>query len=296
MSAANAFIATTSARGLAAIARKMNYRHGYHAGNFADVLKHLVLILCLDYLQKKAAPLCVIDAHGGAGLYCLDSDEATKTGEWERGIGRLAGSTAAPADLRLYLDRVAGDLRSRLYPGSPLLTSRLLRPQDRLITSELHGPSFEALVPVLAHYNNARALQMDAYECIRAHVPPKERRGLVLVDPPFERKDEFEILVRQTREWKKRWATGVYLVWYPIKAHLPVEALREAARETNLPRTWRCEILMFPENQVETLNGCGLLVFNAPYGVPERAAALLGYLKAAMHLHSTGSDWIVPPA
>ncbi|MBI4725504.1 MAG: 23S rRNA (adenine(2030)-N(6))-methyltransferase RlmJ [Rhodomicrobium sp.] len=273
----------------------MNYRHAYHAGNFADVLKHIVLVLCLDYLQRKAGPLCIVDAHGGAGLYDLDSEEAVKTGEAERGIGALAGRTDAPPDLRLYLDPVKRGLEARQYPGSPLLISRSLRPQDRLITSELHTPSFESLEAVLKPYKNARAMNMDAYECIRAHIPPKERRGLVLIDPPFERKDEFEILARQMKEWKKRWETGVYLLWYPIKAHLPVDALKEAARALALPRTWCAEILIQPRNQAETLNGCGLIVFNAPYTVPERAGALLPYLKEAMNLHETASAWVVPP-
>jgi 23S rRNA (adenine2030-N6)-methyltransferase len=132
-------------------------------------------------------------------------------------------------------------------------------------------------------------MQMDAYICARAHIPPKERRGLVLVDPPFEKKDEFEQLARQMMEWKKRWPTGVYLIWYPIKAHLPVSSLKEAARDLSLPRTWFAEALVFPRNQAETLNGCGLMVFNAPYTVPERVEALLPYLKDAMSLHETAS-------
>jgi 23S rRNA (adenine2030-N6)-methyltransferase len=272
----------------------MNYRHAYHAGNFADVLKHIVLILCLDYLQKKDGPLCIIDAHGGAGLYDLGSEEAAKTGEWERGIGRLIERDGVAGDLKLYFDLTGGDLSQRRYPGSPLLISRLLRPQDRLITAELHGETFETLRSVLSPYNNARTMQMDAYECIRAHVPPKERRGLILVDSPFEQKDEFEVLARQMQAWKKRWATGVYLLWYPIKAHLPVGALKAAARDLSLPRTWWVETLISPRNQAETLNGCGLIVFNAPYGVPERIETLLPFLKDAMSLHETASGWEIP--
>src|ERR1700730_3178620 len=272
----------------------MNYRHAYHAGNFADVVKHIVLVLCLDYLQKKDGPLCIIDAHGGAGLYDLGSEAAAKTGEWERGIGRLIERDRVTGDRKLYFDLIGGDLSEGRYPGSPLLISRLLRPQDRLIAAELHGETFETLRSVLSPYNNARTMQMDAYECIRAHVPPKERRGLILVDSPFEQKDEFEALARQMQAWKKRWATGVYLLWYPIKAHLPVGSLKAAARDLSLPRTWWVETLISPRNQAETLNGCGLIVFNAPYSVPERIETLLAFLKDAMNLHETASGWEIP--
>ena len=262
----------------------MNYRHAYHAGNFADVLKHIVLVLCLDYLQKKEGGLCIVDAHGGEGLYALDSEEAAKTKEWEGGIGRLAGSRDIPPDLTLYLDRVRGDLDTQHYPGSPLLIARQLRPQDRLIAAELHPPTFQALETILEPHKNARAAHMDGYECIRARIPPRERRGLVLIDPPYEQKDEFRTLARQMQEWKKRWATGVYILWYPIKAHLPVAELKEAAQALQLPRTWCTEILIRPRREPETLNGCGLIVFNAPYTVPERVEALLPFLKEAMRL------------
>ncbi len=272
----------------------MNYRHVYHAGNFADVIKHVVLIICLDYLQKKEGPLCVIDAHAGAGLYDLRSEEAAKTGEWERGIGSLRGRTDAPGDLQFYLEAIRDDLEEGRYPGSPLLVARRLRAQDRLIANELHEPTFETLRGTLAPFRNAHAMKVDAYECIRARIPPKERRGLALIDPPFEEKNEFETLSRQMAQWKKRWATGVFLLWHPIKAHLPVAALKEAARSLGLRRTWSVEALILPRNQPETLNGCGVIVFNAPYTVPERVEALLPYLKDAMRLHDVACAWEAP--
>ncbi len=272
----------------------MNYRHIYHAGNFADVLKHIVLMLCLDYLQKKDGPLCIVDAHAGAGLYDLGSIEAAKTREWEKGIGCLKAIAGASADLNLYLDLIRTELSEGRYPGSPLLIARRLRPQDRLIANELHDLTFEALKTILHPFDHARAMRMDAYECIRAHIPPKERRGLVLIDPPFEKKDEFETLARQMTAWKKRWPTGVYVLWYPIKAHLPVAALKEAARALSLRRTWWAETLVFPRNQAESFNGCGLIVFNAPYTVPDRVEALLPVLKTVMNLHQTATAWEVP--
>jgi 23S rRNA (adenine2030-N6)-methyltransferase len=272
----------------------VNYRHVYHAGNFADVIKHIVLVLALDYLQRKEGGLCAIDAHAGAGLYDLRSEEAQKTGEWERGVGRLMDATGAPPDLELYLGLIREDLRAGRYPGSPLLAARRLRPQDRLIANELHEPAFEALRATLAPFANARATHMDAYEALRANLPPKERRGLALIDPPFERKDEFETLMKQMRQWKKRWASGVFLLWYPIKAHLPIAALKETAQSLGAPRTWVVEALVRPREQAETLNGCGVIVFNAPYSIPERVEALLPYLAVAMSLHETACAWLAP--
>ncbi len=272
----------------------MNYRHVYHAGNFADVIKHIVLLLCLDYLQKKEGPLCILDAHGGAGLYDLASEEATKTREWERGIGRLQDRTNTPGDLKLYLDAVKDDLKEGHYPGSPLLVARRLRPQDRLNANELHEPTFDALRHNLASFKNARPMRMDAYECIRAHIPPKERRGLVLIDPPFEEKNEFETLARQMQQWKKRWENGVAILWYPIKAHLPVAALKDAARNLGFRRTWCVETLILPRDGPETLNGCGVIVFNTPYTIPERVEALLPFLKDAISLCEMSSAWEVP--
>lgn len=271
----------------------MNYRHIYHAGNFGDVLKHITLLLCLEYLQRKDGALCMLDTHGGAGLYDLASDEAGKTGEWERGIGMLKDRTDAPADVALYLDAIRADLQAGEYPGSPLIIARRLRAQDRLIAAELHEETFLALSALMRPRKAVHVAHMDAYECARANIPPKERRGLVLIDPPFEEKDEFETLARQMGEWKKRWPTGVYMLWYPIKARLPVEALREAARAAALPRTWFVETLVFPRTHALKFNGCGLILFNAPYTVPERVEALLPWLRQAMGLHDTASGWLV---
>jgi len=272
----------------------MNYRHVFHAGNFADVIKHAVLVFCVAYLQRKDGPLCFIDAHGGAGLYDLRSDEAMKTGEWERGIGALMQAAGAETALDPYLRLVRDDVAEGFYPGSPLLLARQLRPQDRLIANELHESTRDALRGTLAEFPGVRVLGTDAYECVRANIPPKERRGLVLVDPPFEEKDEFETLVRQMKEWKKRWPTGVYLLWYPIKATSPTAALIEAAEALGLPRTWCVETLIYPRGRALSLNGCGLILFNAPYTVPESVEAALPALTASMGLHETRTAWLVP--
>lgn len=272
----------------------MNYRHIYHAGNFADVMKHLGVVLILDRLRGKEAPFFALDAHGGCGFYDLSSEQAQKTGEWQAGIGRFADDDAMPADFRLYYDLVKRDLAVKAYPGSPTLIARLLRAQDRLVASELHPEDVETLRRNLAMHKGVRVQHQDAYECIRSQMPPKEKRGLVLIDPPFEKTDEFETLCRQMEEWKKRFANGIYVIWYPVKAHLPVGGLKEAARALGLPRTWVCETLLHPRGQEGVLNGCGVIVFNAPYMMPERMAALLPYLCEKMELFDAPHSWLVP--
>src|SRR5581483_7978277 len=199
----------------------MNYRHAYHAGNFADVVKHIALVTALLHLRKKDAPFAVIDTHAGRGRYDLASDEAARTGEAEAGIARLR-SLSAEAALCEYL-RIVGDGAS--YPGSPLIAAALLRPQDRLVAIEKHPEEFAALRSARAGIANARPEQGDGYEHLRALLPPPERRGLILVDPPFEAVDEFERQAEAMHMALRRFATGVYLVWFPIKTGAAGDAL-----------------------------------------------------------------------
>lgn len=271
----------------------MNYRHIYHAGNFADVMKHWAVTLVIDHLKKKDTPFCVIDAHGGCGLYDLHSVQAQKTKEWEAGIGRFSG-VETPPDFEVYRTLVAPHMARGTYPGSPLIAAEMLRPQDMLIANELHPQDFITLQDVLEPYRNAKITHQDAYECIRAHIPPREKRGLVLIDPPFEKTDEFQTLIRQMGAWKKRFATGIFLLWYPIKAHLDVQDLKDAARAVGLPRTWYFETLLYPARQAETFNGCGLILFNAPYQIPEKISALLPFLQSHLSLHAHPSAWLTP--
>lgn len=251
----------------------MNYRHLYHAGNFADIVKHCVLALALDYLVKKEKGLFLLDAFAGCGIYDLTRPEAQKTQEYESGIGRLMAVSSVNPDLRFFQGLFEKDWKRQTYPGSPLLLARQLRSQDRLIANELHPEDFEQLRTTLAPFEKARVMRMDAYECLRAHLPPPERRGLILIDPPFEKPDEFQQLARQMREWKKRFPTGVYLLWYPIKAGLPVAALHDEAHELGMNRTWAVDFLLDGHEGNDKLAGCGLLLFNTPFGLPERLAA-----------------------
>lgn len=255
-------------------------------------MKHLALCLVIDHLKKKEAPFCVIDAHGGPGLYNLHSEQALKTREWETGIGRF-DDILENNDFKIYYDLARDDLAQKTYPGSPMLIARMLRANDRMIANELHPEDFETLRQNLKHRYNARVTHLDAYECIRANVPPAEKRGLVLIDPPFESKDEFETLVKQMKEWKKRFANGVFILWYPIKAHLAIDRIKEAATELGMPRTWCFEAMRHPRNQPESFNGSGLLIFNTPFQIPERITALMPLLSQKMGLIETPSSWLV---
>src|SRR5579871_1441945 len=200
----------------------MNYRHAFHAGNLADVLKHAVLARILTHLGEKAAAFRVIDTHAGAGLYDLASEPATRTAEWRDGIGRLLAAEL-PDDIRAllapYLAGVAaanpaGGLRR--YPGSPLIALDLMRPQDRLVACELEPGAAASLAANLRRDTRARAVTIDGWVALNAYVPPKERRGVVLIDPPYEAKDEFVRLADALGTARRKWATGIFLLWYPI--------------------------------------------------------------------------------
>lgn len=261
----------------------MNYRHIYHAGNFADVMKHITLMLCLDYFKKKDKGFCVIDAHGGCGLYDLAGIEAQKTGEYKEGIEPLLSLDKIPAALGPYLTMTRKDMAKGKYPGSPLIIARQLRDQDRLIAGELHPDDFRTLKMVMGSHRNVRIEKRDAYETLRTFLPPPERRGLILIDPPFEKKDEFERLTRQMAGWAKRFPTGTYLIWYPMKAGQPYPALREAA--ATLFPDWLCfETLRYPEEQDGSLNGSGLLVLNPPFNLADTLQSMAPVLQKNLNL------------
>ncbi len=205
----------------------MNYRHAFHAGNFADVVKHIVLTRVLSYLHEKPAAFRVVDTHAGAGRYDLTGDEAQRSGEWRHGIARLLAARldAAPAALiKPYLDIVRsfnaapeGAAELSAYPGSPLIARALLRPQDRMTACELEPAAHRQLVAALRRDRQARVVKIDGWMALPAYVPPQERRGVVLVDPPFEQADEFERLAAGFEAAYAKWPTGIFILWYPLK-------------------------------------------------------------------------------
>ena len=279
----------------------MNYRHAFHAGNFADVHKHSVLVRILLHLRKKPAPFRVIDTHAGAGRYDLFGSDARRSGEWRAGIERVwrAPRTGAPDDLLApYLDAVAafnsgGELRT--YPGSPLIVAGLLRRQDRLLACELEPKTAQALAAALRGVAGAKALAVDGWTALGAYVPPKERRGLVLVDPPFEEPDEFVRLANRLSAAYRKWPTGIYLLWYPIKDRAVSEALTRRLRALSTANVLRSELTLGKPSADGPLLGSGLIVVNPPFTLEGELQRLVPALAATLTpLASARTDRLIP--
>jgi 23S rRNA (adenine2030-N6)-methyltransferase len=267
----------------------MNYQHAFHAGNFADVHKHIVLTRVLDHLRQKPAAFRVVDTHAGAGRYELFGPQAARSGEWRDGIGRLfamprsgaAGTDAAQTLIAPYLDIVAalnpGGLL-RLYPGSPLIVKALLRRQDRLIACELEPSAAASLESVLRGDARAKALAMDGWMALFANIPPKERRGLVVIDPPYEESMDFARLSETLAQAHRKWANGVYLLWYPIKARAAPDALARRLRRLAVPKILRCELTIAPPRADGALAGSGLIIVNPPFPLQRELQVVLPVL------------------
>lgn len=268
----------------------MNYRHGYHAGNFADVLKHAALCELLRLLLSKDKKLFVLDTHAGAGGYDLAGDLAERTGEAQAGIARLAAATTAgrPEAVACYLAAVAAYDRKfgpptgrgpRRYPGSPRLVRAALRPGDRFVACELHPGDALALKREFAGDRAVEVRQADGYQALKALLPPVERRGLVLIDPPFEVPDEFERLARAVRHGLRRFATGCYAIWYPIKDPAVVAEFLGALAA---PRLLVMTLRMGEAVAEGKLAACGLAVINPPWRFEEAMAEALPWIAAAL--------------
>lgn len=249
----------------------MNYRHAYHAGNFADVTKHIVLTRILEYLKQKDKAFRVIDTHAGVGLYDLAAGEAARTGEWQDGIGKIADAQIAEPVKSLIapwlkaVRSVNSDTSLKKYPGSPKLTRMLLRKQDRLSAIELHPEDARLLAKQFTDDFQVRVIELDGWLALGAHVPPKEKRGLVLVDPPFEEKDEFERLTTRFRAGFERWPTGIFALWYPIKDRKAVAQFRKDLKATGIPKILDTELYIRGPSPEPRLDGTGMIIVNPPY-------------------------------
>jgi 23S rRNA (adenine2030-N6)-methyltransferase len=264
----------------------MNYRHAFHAGGFADVIKHIVLVRMLTYLQDKQAAFRVIDTHAGAGVYDLTGEEASRGGEWRTGIARIMqarfSETAMPL-MRPYLDIVRAfnpQAPLKTYPGSPLIARALLRPQDRLTACEVAPKARKLLIDALRRDTQARVVDLDGWTALPAFVPPKERRGLVLIDPSYEQKDEFERLAEGFAEAFAKWPTGSYLLWYPVKSRRATDDLarhvaQSVADGTPPGKCLRLEFSVAPQMAGAGLTSAGLLIVNPPW-------TLMGELKTIL--------------
>ena len=281
----------------------MNYRHAFHAGNFADVMKHAVLALIITHLKAKPKPFRVIDTHAGIGVYDLSSEEAARTSEWRDGIARLAA--AAKTDqlgelaplLAPYLSVVDhlqdGDTLHR-YPGSPALARALLRRDDRLIANELHAQDSTLLRRNLGRDSRIKVLSHDGWSVLKSTLPPKERRGVIVIDPPFEQPGEFDRMVRALGDAVRRFATGIYLLWYPLKDERAVARFKHDVAETGLPRLLAAELTIRAPGAGQTagkvLFGSGLLIHNPPFGLHQSLTTLLPGLAGLLALEGSGSS------
>ncbi|PIO97153.1 23S rRNA (adenine(2030)-N(6))-methyltransferase RlmJ [Pleomorphomonas carboxyditropha] len=259
----------------------MNYRHAFHAGNFADVLKHAVLARILAYLGRKDAGYRVIDSHAGIGLYDLAADEALRTGEWRGGVGRVRAARPSPA-LGDWLAPWLSALRAvnggddlLVYPGSPAIATALGRLQDRYHFNELHPQDAATLTALYAGDRRVRVGSEDGYVTVRAQLPPRERRGLVIVDPPFEEAGEFDRLTRAVHDARKRFATGCLMIWYPIKDVAAVDAFLAGAAGAGYPRLIAIEQWVRQPGGDGPLAGAGVLVANPPFTLADETEAIL---------------------
>jgi 23S rRNA (adenine2030-N6)-methyltransferase len=241
----------------------MNYRHAFHAGNFADVAKHLALVAILEHLRKKQAPFAVIDTHAGRGAYDLRSEKAQRTGESGRGIGRLAGLISGQTALSSYL-RLVKECGVGTYPGSPLLEAKLLRPQDRLVAIEKHPDDAAALATLLKPFPKARAETADGYGRLVALLPPAERRGVILIDPPYEAGDEFRTAARAFAAAYRRFATGIYAIWFPVKSRAEADGFCGEVLASGATKVLRLDVMLVAPAE-DRLSAAGLIVVNPPY-------------------------------
>ena len=278
----------------------MNYRHAFHAGNFADVVKHAVLALLVERLKAKDTAFRVIDTHAGVGTYDLTADEATRTGEWHQGIGRL-WNQPRPAELEPlltpYLAAVAATNGApeptplTRYPGSPRIARHLFRRQDRLTAVELHPEDAASLEREFAGDVQVRTIALDGWLALGAFVPPKERRGLVLVDPPFEERGEFTTMLARFVEAYRKWPTGIYALWYPVKDLPAVDAFRVGLAQSGIRRLLRAELTVRTRDAAGTFNGTGLVICNPPWQFHEQLSALLSGL-APLLAQDEGADFL----
>lgn len=282
----------------------MNYSHTYHAGSFSDVFKHIVLVMLVQSLRKKETPFCYLDTHAGLGRYDLQSKAAEKTGEASDGIGKILRKQNMPPAVLDYATVVramnspeAAEEMPRFYPGSPCLVRHFLRPQDRMVLTELDADDAQALKQEFHGDAQVGVHNTDGYAALKAFLPPKEKRGLVLIDPPFERPDEFRAAAQALTAAWQRWPRGTYAFWYPIKDRPPIDKFERLIGASGIQKVLVAELCLLPDTRAATLNGCGMMIINPPWHMDEELRSILAWLWPRLRngeLGSTRVEWIVP--
>jgi 23S rRNA (adenine2030-N6)-methyltransferase len=282
----------------------MNYRHAYHAGNFADVLKHVVLVMLVEHLKKKPAPFFYLDTHAGRGLYDLSEAQAQRSGEYRGGIGRVLAAPAAslPPEVAAYAALVrasAGKGHSAItaYPGSPLIVAKLRRTEDRLVLAEAHPKEALALHGVLGRARRVSVIEGDGYAALKAQLPPREHRGLVLIDPPYESDAEFARVFASLELGRERWPTGTYCVWYPLTDRAGPLRFRRDLEDSGLRKVLDVQLSVLPADAQVGMAGAGLVIVNPPWLLDERLQELLPALHRLLSPEGQGSwavKWLAP--
>jgi 23S rRNA (adenine2030-N6)-methyltransferase len=273
----------------------VNYRHAFHAGNFADVHKHVVLLALLERLKQKPKPLLYLDTHAGRGSYDLRAEDATRSGESREGIARLAGRPVRSADLFRYLQAThAAGAAPTHYPGSPLLALGALREGDRAVLVEQQPAEAQALQQATSRMRDVSIVCGDGYAALKAYLPPRENRGLVLIDPPYEADTEFADAERALRFGLSRWPNGVFALWYPIKAGAQSQRLNAALQASGLRKLLRLELTVRPADSPIGLNGSGLVIANPPWKFDGEMRDTLAELHAALEGQGAARvEWLV---
>lgn len=279
----------------------LSYRHSFHAGNHADVLKHIVLMLIIESLQQKDKGFYYLDTHSGVGRYRLFSEEAEKTAEFEEGILRLWGKTDLPEEVQRYVSQIKkinyGGKELRYYAGSPLIAAQMLRPQDRALLTELHPADFPLLRNNFKEFANVVTKREDGFQQLKATLPPKERRGLVLIDPPYELKEDYDLVVKAIEEGYKRFATGVYAIWYPVVLRQQTKRIVKGLEATGIRKILQIELAVRPDSDQRGMTASGMIVINPPWQLESQMKKILPYLTQTLVPEGTSSwkvSWITP--
>ena len=265
----------------------LSYRHSFHAGNFADVHKHLVLSILLEYLIKKDKPLCYIDTHSGIGLYDLQAASAMKNQEFKDGFLKLnSDNPSTPESITAYLNIIKNfndNGQTRYYPGSPAIAANLLRPQDRIVLSELHNTDYPILKQYFHQDKRVTVHHQNGYQGLKAFLPPKEKRGLVLIDPSYELSDEFDRVQQEASKAYTKWPTGCYAIWYPILLRKTIDVFEQKMIESGIKKILVSEICLHDDDVPKRLNGSGMMLINPPWKTDEILNDIQPWLLKQLH-------------
>lgn len=279
----------------------LSYRHSFHAGNHADVLKHIVLTLILESLQQKEKAFYYLDTHASVGRYRLFSNDAEKTAEFEQGIARLWGKTDLPEEIQRYVNLIKklnyGGKELRYYAGSPLIAAQLLRPQDRALLTELHPTDFPLLRNNFKEFANITTKRDNGFHQLKATLPPKERRGLVLIDPPYELKEDYDLVVNAIEEGYKRFSTGIYAIWYPVVLRQQTKRIMKGLEANGIRKILQIELAIRPDSEQRGMTASGMIVINPPWQLEAQMKRILPYLTKTLVPEDIGSwkvNWLTP--